>query len=188
MSLRERRWASALVKACEHGLLSSRARRVATAGGRPGYFGVEHGLGLGPRPLRRGSAPARPTGGAREPGARCARIASRRSALSLGEVVPCRQSPFIPGIRLPARIVSSVMTRRICSSDWTTRAASKSLRTLLNTSVRLGSAVSLTRASEYASASWPVSSVDAARWRSPDHACRTIVRSHGTGHATWRQN
>ena len=47
------------------------------------------------------------------------------------------REPFrVPGIWSPALSMSSVMTHRICSSDWATPAASKSLRILLNTSLR----------------------------------------------------
>src|SRR5215213_1025780 len=58
------------------------------------------------------------------------------------------EPPRAVGMSFPALSMSSVMTRRICSSDWTTPPASKSLRILLNTSLRWGSTVSLARASE----------------------------------------
>src|SRR6516165_7258507 len=56
--------------------------------------------------------------------------------------------PCVPGILFPAWSVSSFITLRICSSDWTTPAASKSLRILLSTSLRSGSSVPTASASE----------------------------------------
>jgi hypothetical protein len=56
-----------------------------------------------------------------------------------------RAPPRVTGIWFSAWSISSFMTRRISSSDWSTPAASKSLRILLNTSLRYGSCLNFER-------------------------------------------